>query len=105
MLLSERWLGWCTAHSCLPRAVAHAATKRALVAKQRPPHWMPPSIFQNDTQFQIVMTAAAELPPEKCSVFLESLGAMLNMREGRFTDADLIEIAALARTGLIREPA
>ena len=30
----------------LPRAVAHAATKRELVAKQRPPHWMPPSIFR-----------------------------------------------------------
>ena len=30
----------------LPRAVAHAATKRQLVAKQRPPHWTPPSIFR-----------------------------------------------------------
>jgi hypothetical protein len=30
----------------LPRAVAHAATKRELVAKQRPPHWTPPSIFR-----------------------------------------------------------
>jgi hypothetical protein len=30
----------------LPRAVAHAATKRELVAKQRPPHWSPPSIFR-----------------------------------------------------------
>jgi hypothetical protein len=30
----------------LPRAVAHAATKRELVAKQRPPHWAPPSILQ-----------------------------------------------------------
>jgi hypothetical protein len=32
-------------HSLL-RAVAHAATKRELVAKQRPPHWTPPSIFR-----------------------------------------------------------
>ena len=31
----------------LPRAVAHAATKRALVAKQRPQHWTPPSIFRS----------------------------------------------------------
>jgi hypothetical protein len=31
--------------------------------------------------------------------------AMLNIRGRRFTYADLIEIAALARTGLIREPA
>jgi hypothetical protein len=30
----------------LPRAVAHAATKRELVAKQRPPHWTPPSVFR-----------------------------------------------------------
>ena len=30
----------------LPRALAHAATKRELVAKQRPPHWTPPSIFR-----------------------------------------------------------
>ena len=30
----------------LPRAVAHAATKRELVAKQRPPHWTPPSMFR-----------------------------------------------------------
>jgi hypothetical protein len=30
----------------LPRAVAHAATKRELGAKQRPPHWTPPSIFR-----------------------------------------------------------
>jgi hypothetical protein len=34
-------------HACsLPRAVAHAATKRELVPKQRPPHWTPPSIFR-----------------------------------------------------------
>ena len=30
----------------LPRAVAHAATKRGLVAKQQPPHWARPSIFR-----------------------------------------------------------
>jgi hypothetical protein len=30
----------------LPRAVANAATKRGLVARQRAPHWMPPSIFR-----------------------------------------------------------
>jgi hypothetical protein len=34
-------------HTCaLPLAVAHAATKRELVAKQRPPHWTRPSIFR-----------------------------------------------------------
>ena len=30
----------------LPRAVAHAATKRELVAKDRPPHCMPPNMFR-----------------------------------------------------------
>jgi hypothetical protein len=33
-------------HLSLPRAIAHAATKRVLVAKQRPPHWTSPSIFR-----------------------------------------------------------
>jgi hypothetical protein len=28
----------------LPRALAHAATKRDLVARERPPRWSPPSI-------------------------------------------------------------
>ena len=31
----------------LPRAIAHAATKRELVAKQRPPHWTPLSMFRS----------------------------------------------------------
>ena len=30
----------------LSRAIAHAATKRELVAKQRPPGWVPPNMFQ-----------------------------------------------------------
>ena len=30
----------------LSRAIAHAATKRELVAKQRPPGWTPPNLFQ-----------------------------------------------------------
>jgi hypothetical protein len=30
----------------LSPAIAHAATKRELVAKQRPAGWMPPNIFQ-----------------------------------------------------------
>ena len=30
----------------LPQAVAHATTKRELVAKQRPPGWVPPNMFQ-----------------------------------------------------------
>jgi len=30
----------------LSRAIAYAATKRELVAKQRPPGWMPPNMFE-----------------------------------------------------------
>ena len=30
----------------LPRAIAHAATKRELVAKQRPPRWTAPNMFR-----------------------------------------------------------
>jgi hypothetical protein len=47
----------------LPRAVAHAATERELVAKQRPPHWRPLSIFRPPealTAFEVV-EAEAEL--------------------------------------------
>jgi hypothetical protein len=31
----------------MPRAVAHAAAKRGLVAKQRPSDWTPPSIVRS----------------------------------------------------------
>jgi hypothetical protein len=30
----------------LPRAIAHAASKRELVAKERPAHWVRPSMFR-----------------------------------------------------------
>jgi hypothetical protein len=47
----------------LPLAVAHAATKRELVANQRPPHWTPPSIFRQPevlTEVEVI-EAEAEL--------------------------------------------
>ena len=31
----------------MPRAVAHAAAKRGLIAKQRPSDWTPPSILRS----------------------------------------------------------
>jgi hypothetical protein len=31
----------------LPRAIAHAAAKRGLIARARPPHWSPPSILKS----------------------------------------------------------
>ena len=42
----------------LPQAVAHAATKRGLVAKQQPPDWNPPSIFRPP---KVLTEAEAEL--------------------------------------------
>jgi len=47
----------------LPLAVAHAATKRGLVAKQRPPQWTPLSIFRQPevlTEAEVI-EAEAEL--------------------------------------------
>jgi len=44
----------------LPRVVAHAATKRQLVAKQRPPHWTPPSIFRSPEVLTEVEVTEAE---------------------------------------------
>jgi hypothetical protein len=47
----------------LPRAIAHSATKRELVAKQRPPHWTPPSMFRQPevlTEAEVI-EAEAEL--------------------------------------------
>ncbi len=45
----------------LPRAIAHAATKRELVAKQLPAGWMPPSMFQ----FPKVLTEAEVIEAEE----------------------------------------
>jgi hypothetical protein len=47
----------------LSRALAHAATKCELVAKQRPPSWIPPSMFQTPkvlTEAEVI-EAEAEL--------------------------------------------
>jgi hypothetical protein len=44
----------------LSRAIAHAATKRELVAKQRPLGWTPPSIFR----LPDVLTAAEVIEAE-----------------------------------------
>ena len=47
----------------LPRAVAHAATKREVVAKRRPSHWTPPGMFRQPevlTEVEVI-EADAEL--------------------------------------------
>jgi hypothetical protein len=45
----------------LSRALAHAAAKRELVAKQRPAGWMPPNMFQ----FPKVLTEAEVIEAEE----------------------------------------
>ncbi len=45
----------------LSRAVAHAASKRELIAKQRPADWMPPNMFQ----FPMVLTKAEVIEAEE----------------------------------------
>jgi hypothetical protein len=54
-----------------------------------------------DNQLQTIMTASNAVPVERRSVFLERVGAMLKMR-GRFTDADVHDVARLALAGLIQ---
>jgi hypothetical protein len=44
----------------LPRAVAHAATKRELVAEQRPSHWASPSIFRSTEALSEAEVSEAE---------------------------------------------
>jgi hypothetical protein len=55
-------------------------------------------------QLQTVMDAAKTLPVEKRSQFLQRLSAMLELR-GRFSDADVADVARLALTGLPLPPA
>lgn len=55
----------------LPRAIAHAATKRELVAQQRPPGWVPPNMFQRPkvlTEAEVI-EAEAELRALQRHVF------------------------------------
>ena len=44
----------------MPPAVAHGAAKRELVAKARPPHWTPPSLFRRAETLSAAEIAAAE---------------------------------------------
>jgi hypothetical protein len=59
-----------------------------------------------DAQLAIVMGAARVLPVEKRDTFLQRIAAMLAVRgRGRFTDADVADVAQLALTGLAHQPA
>lgn len=57
-----------------------------------------------DPQLKIVMTAANAVPVERRDIFLQRVGAMLKVR-GRFTDADVADVAKLAIAGLIQHTA
>ena len=61
-------------------------------------------IALTDNQLKIVTDAARMVPVERRDIFLQRVGAMLRMR-GRFTDADVSDVAKLALTGLAQQPA
>jgi hypothetical protein len=47
----------------------------------------------NDAQLKTLTTFAADIPPEKRSLFLERVGAMLALRgRGHFNDADVQDV-------------
>jgi hypothetical protein len=54
-----------------------------------------------DSQLDIVTNTARKLPPEKRSVYLERVVAVLQ-RRGRFNDADVGTIAQAALHGLVQ---
>lgn len=54
-----------------------------------------------DYQLKVVMAAARTLPVEKRDIFLQRIAAMLTMR-GRFSDADVADVARLAMAGLMQ---
>jgi hypothetical protein len=58
-------------------------------------------ISLSDHQLQTIMTAAKVVSVERRVVFLERVGAMLKLR-GRFSDADVHDVTALAMAGLVQ---
>jgi hypothetical protein len=62
-------------------------------------------ISLSDCQLQLVADAAARLPVEKRSDFLQRIAARLRLHGGRFTDADVEDAARAALQGLVQESA
>jgi hypothetical protein len=56
----------------------------------------------SDCQIGIVMQIASVVPIERRSIFLERVGAMLNVRR-TFTDDDVADVAQLALVGLVHQ--
>jgi hypothetical protein len=85
------WPSLPTAKSCWP------IWKREM--KSRP-------ISLSDRQLETVLAAAGPLPPDKRTLLLERIGAMLNLRgRGHFNDADVDAAIRRAIEGLLHEPA
>jgi hypothetical protein len=57
-------------------------------------------ISLSDAQLKTIMDTARLLGPERRDLFLQRVGAILKMRDC-FTDDDVLDVAALALTGLI----
>jgi hypothetical protein len=55
-----------------------------------------------DDQLRVVMTAAADLPPDKRDVFLQRVAARLGLHP-RFTAADLDKAIRVALQGLTHD--
>ena len=61
----------------LPRGIAHAATKCGLIAKQRPPGWVPPNMFQLPkvlTEAEVTDGIGVEGPTASCPRVRRSRG-------------------------------
>ena len=79
--------------------------ERALDTTRRPGAGIRCMLALSDSQMEAVMTAAADLPVEKRSVFLERVVARLRLRGPNFNDADLGAAIQAALTGLIQSAA
>ena len=58
----------------------------------------------SDNQLRTIMHTANAVPVERRGIFLERCAAMLRMR-GRFSDADVQDVTALALAGLVQQAA
>ena len=62
-------------------------------------------ISLSDHQLEIVSRAAATLPVEKRSDYLQRIAAHLQIRCGRYTDTDVADAAQAALAGLMQHSA
>src|ERR1017187_10302275 len=83
----------------LPRAVAHAATKRELVAKQRPAGWMPPSMFRlPEVLTELCRNLGDEVIRRRVWTTLQCPRCRLGIGPLRYPSATDFDLAAAARS-------